>query len=59
MSVEFEDESQRLVERCEFVVVQASDELAETFWRDSRGLFDEDLGLLVVDRDRRSKYTRW
>ena len=55
MSIEFEDESQSIVERYEFLVGHAPDELAESFWRNGRRLLDQDLTLFVVHCDRRTE----
>lgn len=55
MSIEFEDESQTIIERYQLLVCHASDELAEPFGRNGRRLLDQDLTLFIVDRDRRTK----
>lgn len=56
-SIELEDESQSVIEREQLLVGHPSNEVAEPFRRDGRRLFDQDLGLFIVDRDRRTKDT--
>ena len=55
MSIEFEDESQSIIERYKLLVCYASNEFAESFWRDGRRLLDQDLSPFIVDPDRRTK----
>jgi hypothetical protein len=59
MSIEFEDESQPLVDGDKFLVGDTSDEFAEPLVCNGGGLLDQDLGLLVIDCDRRTKDTWW
>ncbi len=55
MSIEFEDESQSIVERCKLLVCHASNEFAESFGRDGRRLLDQDLSLLISSARARSE----
>ncbi len=59
MSIQFENKSQPVFDSDKFLVGDASDELAEPFGCNGGGLLDQDLGLLVVDRDRRTKDSWW
>ena len=59
MSIQFEDKSQPVVDGDQFLVGQTSYELAEPFVCDGGRLLDQDLGLLVINCDRRTKDTWW
>ena len=57
-SVQFEGEPKCVVDGGEFVATDSTDELPEPFGCDGRGLLDEDLRLLVANRNRWTKRPR-
>ena len=56
--VQLEHESKGFVDRVEFVVTESAHKLAESLVRYGRCLFNEDLGVVTVDGDRRAKDPR-
>ena len=56
--VQLEHEAKGFVDRVEFVVTESAHELAESLVCDGRCLFNEDLGVVTVDGDRRAKDPR-
>lgn len=56
--MQLEHEAKGFVDRVEFAVTESAHELAESLAHYGRCLFDEDLGVVTVDRDRRAKDPR-
>ncbi len=55
MSIQCQGQSQPVVDSDKFLVGDTSDKLAESFRCNGGGLLYQDLGLLLVDCDRRTK----
>lgn len=56
--VQLEHQTKGFIDRVEFVVTESAHKLAESLVRDGRCLFNEDLGVITVDGDRRAEDPR-